>query len=376
MHAYLTYVPGQQEDLAQLPPLQGTEVFMNDMHPRAQLLFEDEGQKAQWMQRFAALNVRRLHCSYWPFPTYILTQSRHAEFVQRMEGAAQVRKVYGDGMGRRLFARWVQEYELACALQAQAYVFHVIDYAAIDGQWEFTLTRAEIAQAMIGMVQRLLLLLEEKGLLGENSPVIELENAGFGLEYGLQRSEDFADLFAQLYDPWDKVRIGWDLNHLLHAIGRVGTGAGFHLRPEEITPRMARLQQRLGGDVAAFAAAWIAMNILDESVVDKTGSLHLSDCALKEEAYFVNGRLTGRYGERIDAIEGFDEKGDYGVGLVLQHYDSHLPLGQGVLRAGDVRGWIQTLRARCPGFVLLHELKNSAPLLPDLQAQLAFLERD
>ena len=108
--------------------------------------------------------------------------------------------------------------ETRSALNAQAYTFHLIDYAPIDGKWEFTIQERDFPgndlydpgthKSLVG-----------GGLMTENSPQIEVENAGWGLEYGLQTAEDFAKMFHQLYDPFDKVRIGWDINHLLHAIG-------------------------------------------------------------------------------------------------------------------------------------------------------------
>ena len=146
-----------------------------------------------------------------------------------------------------MFARWMQEYELACELGAQAYVFHVIDYAAIDGAWEFTITREQVLDAMVRMVQEFLLRLAGKGLLSAGSPVIELENAGWGLEYGAQRCEDFAEIFRQVYDPFDKLRVSWDMNHLLHAIGKApdGKSACFMLQPFEITPECSGWRRRI-----------------------------------------------------------------------------------------------------------------------------------
>lgn len=142
----------------------------------------------------------------------------------------------------------------------------------------------------------ILLRLAGKGLLSAGSPVIELENAGWGLEYGAQRCEDFAEIFRQVYDPFDKLRVSWDMNHLLHAIGKSpdGKGACFMLQPFEITSRMQRLEEEFGADPKLFAEKWVEMNILDPSVIRKTGCLHLSDCELKHTEYFRNGRLAGR----------------------------------------------------------------------------------
>lgn len=356
--------------------LAGTEVFMNEMFPRTQDLFSDEAGKKEWADRLGALGVKRVHCSYYAYPTAFLTRTHYKEFVERLDGLKGIEDYYGDLRGVHLFERWAQEYELACALGAQCFVFHTIDYAAIDGAWDFTITREEILQAMVYMVQTLLVYLEEKHLLSADSPIIELENAGWGLEYGAQRSEDFAEIFSQLYDPYDKVRLGWDINHLLHAIGR-GENEGearFMLQDFEITPKMAELERVYGAEPKTFAMKWIESNLMDPAVSNKTNCLHLSDCLLKEVEYFRNGRLQGEYGDKIDAIEDREEKSDYGVGIVLGMYDSHVPMGgDGVILADDMKRMIQQLAEKNDGFVLLHELKNSKPILPALEAQLAFL---
>ena len=306
-----------------------------------------------------------------------MNKIHYHEFLDRLGGEDGIRRSYGDLTGDHMFERWLQEYELACELGAQAYVFHVIDYAAIDGAWEFTITREQVLDAMVRMVQEFLLRLQKRGLLSATSPVIELENAGWGLEYGAQRCEDFAEIFRQIYDPFDKVRIGWDLNHLLHAIGKTedGKGARFMLQPFEITSRMQRLEEEFGSNPKLFAEKWVEMNILDPAVIRKTNCLHLSDCELKTTEYFRNGRLQGEYGNKIDSLQTRDEKEEYGVGIVLDRYDSHVPLGDetGVYTAPALRRWIECLMQENKNFVLLHELKNSSPALATLRQQMDFL---
>ena len=54
---------------------------------------------------------------------------------------------------------------------------------------------------MVYMIQRLLNELDARNLLTENSPRIELENAGYGLEYGMQDAPDAAFVLDQLCDP-------------------------------------------------------------------------------------------------------------------------------------------------------------------------------
>lgn len=355
--------------------LVGTELYMNEVHPRTENLFQKDEEKKKWVEKFSALCVKRIHCSYWAYPTNFLAKSHFKEFVERLGTLEDIIDYYGDLKGVHMYERWAQEYELACALGAQAYVFHTIDYAAIDGAWEFTISREEILQAMVGMVQTFLMYLEEKKLLTANSPLIELENAGWGLEYGAQRSEDFAVILEQIYDPANKVRIGWDINHLLHAIGwnKKKDGACFMLQDYEITSKMAELQRMYGSKPKKFAMKWIESNLLHPAVVGKTNCLHLSDCELKEVEYFRNGRLQFSFGEKIDFLSTKDEKSDYGVGIVLDKYDSHIPMGRGVLLAEEMKSLIAELQKKNDTFVLLHELKNSRPLVPDLEDQLAFL---
>lgn len=380
---YITYGEGllADDDLKDISGflgkynLEGIEVYMNDAHPRTENLFNNGEEKQRWVDEYSKLNVKRIHCSYWASPTSFLTKSHFSELVEHFGNTDEIVKYYGDLIGTHAYERWAQEYELASSLGAQAYVFHVIDYSSIDGAWDFTITREEILQAMVGMVQTFILYLEEKNLLTKDSPIIELENAGWGLEYGIQISEDFAVLFEQLYDPADKVRVGWDINHLLHAIGWTENkdGAYFMLQDFEITPNMHEIQKKHGNDPKQFAMKWIESNLLHPAVVNKTNSLHLSDCELKEVEYFRNGRLLSIYGEKIDSLETKEEKSDYGVGIVLDKYDSHITMGKGVLLADEMKNLIKELQKQNETFVLLHELKNSTPVYSDLEEQLEFL---
>lgn len=355
--------------------LEGVEVYMNEAHPRTKYLFNTYEDKQKWVKEYSELMVKRIHCSYWASPTSFLTKNRFMELVERFENTDEMIKYYGDLTGAHMYERWAQEYELAAELRAQAYVFHVIDYLPIDGAWDFTITRQEIVQAMIGIVQEFLLYLEKKDLLTVDSPVIELENAGWGLEYGIQTGEDFKVLFEQLYDPLDKVRVAWDINHLLHAIGwnEKKDRACFMLQDFEITPKMHEIQEGYGREPKQFAMKWIESNLLHPATIQKTNSLHLSDCMLKEEEYFRNGRLLSIYGEKIDSLATKEEKSDYGVGIVLDMYDSHIPLGNGVILADEMKKLISKLQISNNVFVLLHELKNSIPVYNDLEKQLKFL---
>ena len=75
---------------------------------------------------------------------------------------------------------------------------------------EFTITREQVLDAMVRMVQEFLLRLQKRGCFRKLSPVIGWRMpAGVGIwRTALRRS--FAEIFRQIYDPFDKVRIGWD----------------------------------------------------------------------------------------------------------------------------------------------------------------------
>ncbi|MEG2287402.1 MAG: hypothetical protein RSC00_05790 [Ruthenibacterium sp.] len=358
---------------------QGAEVFMDDVCNRDEMLFSCEQEKQQLAQRLQARCVKRLHCSYWAYPTSFLTNHHFGELVERFGGEDKVAGYYGDLTGEHMFARWMQEYELASALGAQSYTFHLIDYAPIDGMWGFTISRADICQAMIYMIQRFLNCLLQHKLLSADTPQIEVENAGWGLEYGLQTADDFALMFSQLYDPFDKVRIGWDINHLLHALGGdAGTDtARFFLPACEVTESMRALEKQYGASPSKLAVQWLESNLLDARIAAKAGAVQLSDCALKRTEYFTNGILNGAYHQEIAALSTWEEREDYGVKIVLSEYDSHEVLGTGALCGSDMQQLLSALAAKSKNVVLLHELKNSTDVACALDAQVrALLGKD
>lgn len=355
--------------------LQGTEVFMDDIVSRDKVLFTDDKEKEVLLASLRELQVKRVHCSYWAYPTSFLTKNNFRELTERFGCLSKVEAYYGDLTGTHMFERWAREYEIACALDAQSYTFHLIDYAPIDGRWDFTISRQDICQAMIYMIQNLLNVLTEKGLLSEQSPAIEVENAGWGLEYGLQTAEDFEEMFRQLYDPMDKVRIGWDLNHLLHAIGynEKDQRAEFFLTKQEINKDMEGISQAFGNEQQMFAEKWLEKNLLARSIASKIGSLHVSDCKMKHIAYFKNGRLIGPYYEEIQSLEAWEEMEEYGVQIVLSKYDSHEILSEGILSGVILRRLLRKIQAVNPEAVILHELKNSKDQLCAVNKQLVEL---
>lgn len=354
--------------------LAGTEVFMDDIVPRDEPLFKTEAEKSVLVERLRALCVRRLHCSYWAWQTNYIALNNFAQLVERFGSLDAVKAYYGDLTATHMYDRWAAEYELACALGADTFTFHLIDYAPIDGRWAFTISKADIRQAMVYMIQRLLNLLDDRGLLGADSPRIEIENAGWGLEHGTQTADDYKMLFNELYDRHDKVRAAWELNHILHAVGLDNAGRGrFMLPPAEITPAMAALETEYDDDPALFAQKWVEYNVLDAELIKKVGSLHVSDCAMKREQYFENGILCEPWLSELKALPDWEAQENYGVDIVLTHYDSHVPLGEGILKPAVVAAMVEKLRAAGADLVVLHELKNTAPNEPALKKQIADL---
>jgi hypothetical protein len=334
-------------------------------------LFNNETEKIALIKELQDLQVKRLHCSYWAYPTSFLTKNNFTELINRFGSIEQVKEYYGDLTGRHIWERWAQEYEIASALKVQAYTFHLIDYAPIDGEWAFTIPINDIRQAMICMIQQFLLNLEELQLLTGTSPCIEIENAGWGLEYGTQSKSDYITLFEQLNDPRNKVKIGWDVNHLLHAIGkqRDSDYAYFMLPDEEKNDEMRIMEAEYGGSPALLSVQWLEYNILAPELRQRAGSIHLSDCALKDVEYFVHGKSTPPYSDEMDALTTWEEKENYGVKIVLEHYDSHIPLQTGILKSNDIKKLLAELLLYSKDLVILHELKNSESIQKDLEIQ-------
>jgi hypothetical protein len=334
-------------------------------------LYNNEAEKRTLINKLEQLQVKRLHCSYWAYPTGFLTKHNFTELINRFGGVEKLREYYGDLTGKHIWERWAQEYETASALNVQAYTFHLIDYAPIDGEWDFTIPVNDIRQAMICMIQQFLENLEELNLLTDSSPSIEIENAGWGLEYGTQTKSDYIDLFQQLYDPGNKVKIGWDINHILHAAGtKNGTkNACFMLPEEEKNSEMKEIESRYESNPSVFASKWLEYNILAEDLRQRVGSIHLSDCVLKDTEYFIHGKLRLPYSDEIDALSMWEEKEEYGVKIVLEHYDSHVPLQDGILKGEDVKNILAKLLSYNKDFVILHELKNSESIQADLDKQ-------
>ncbi len=339
--------------LMQRYSLDGTEVYIAHIVPREQDLFTTAQEKQNLVDQLKNWHTKRLHHSYWAEPTDFLTKKDYPGLVNRFGGEEEVVAYYGDKTGDKMYERWAQEYELATAAGLDAVTFHLIDYFHIDGLWEFNISRQDVIDGMTTMTKRLLEELEKRGLL-ENGPKIELENAGFGLEYGVQRVEDYLEVMEKVDDKYDKLRVAWDINHLLHAVGINNDGKGsFFLTPEEITPAMAALQQQYGDDPVTFATKWVESQVLDPRLVKKVTALHVSDNTLKTIEYFRNGQFTQPYLDEIQALSDPIAQEDYGVNVVLTHYDSHEPLG---ITLKDFPNILAAMEQQ--PLALVHELKN------------------
>ena len=349
-----------------VPQLQGAEIYCSEITDREKNLYNSEKELDEMALLLKNSGVRRLHCSYWASPSDFLYREDKSELLSHFGSEEAVREYYTDLTGEHLFDRWCQEYALAGKIKAEAYVFHLIDYFPIDGQWVFSLTRSQILNYMVRLVSDFLQTLKNKGLPNADSPAIELENAGWGLEYGVQTAEDFQYLFENVDDEYGKLHISWDINHLLHAVGsRDGKGV-FMLTEEEITEEMKILSCQYGHNPAVFANEWIKHNLLHPQTKNKVRAIHLSDCALKEHQYFTNGKLEEPWFGQLENCRTWEEKEEYGVNIVLTHYDSHLPLGKGILEPESVRTIVGELDGEGTGIDVLYELKNSSDLLDDL----------
>lgn len=366
------------EDLCKKLNVCGTEVFMDDICSRSELLYYSEREKEEVLNLLKKLCVKRVHCSYWAYPTSFLAKNRFSELIERFGGEKAVKSYYGDLTGKHMYDRWMQEYEIATDLNAQSYTFHLIDYAPIDGRWKFTISRNDINQAMVYMIQTFINLLMDRNLMTKDSPQIEIENAGFGLEFGIQTADDYDFLFSQLYDPYQKVKIGWDINHLLHALGWCENKkrAGFYLPEDEINDKMKKIEAECDKDGSDLVMRWIESNVLCPSTVGRVGSIQLSDCVMKKVEYFTKGKFNEPYFSHMINLESWDAKEEYGVDIVLEHYDSHVILGQGGLVPEKVREMLYKVQVHSPEVVILHELKNHTKMSEAVLRQKELLNID
>ncbi len=219
--------------------------------------------------------------------------------------------------------------------------------------------------------------LKQAGLLtGEHQlPTIGIENAGWGLEYGIQTASDYRRLFAFLEEVRcplrEVVTIDWDFNHLLHPLCRTPSGtASFMLPEEERTDEMRALQDTFGEEPAPLAARWIETNVLAHDLLPRVRCIHISDSSWKNAPIFTRCQAVGEYLERLTQEQDPDLRAAIGEELVVTHYDNHLHLGhpRGMLTQDHIAPVLQALAreqtvrgfdgATSPQLVILHELKG------------------
>jgi hypothetical protein len=206
-------------------------------------------------------------------------------------------------------------------------------------------------------------------------PTIGIENAGWGLEYGIQTANDYRRLFRHLEEAGapllELVTIDWDFNHLLHPLCRDDSGrASFALPDEERTDEMRALERSLGDNPGALAAEWIGINVLAKDLLPRVRCVHLSDSSWKAHPIFARCQAVGDYYDKLSRQSDPEARAALGEELVVTRYDNHLHLGSddGMLERLHIgpilRGLASEYSARVGqqpvGYPLriLHELKG------------------
>lgn len=335
----------------------GTEVFISSVVPREQSLFNSEKEKADLVKRLEDARVMRVHLSYWAEPCDFLDRRDFDSLLGRFDSKEEIKAYYSDLTGEHIYDRWSQEYEVAREVGAEAVTFHAIDYFHIDGLWGIERTKTEVLDSLANIINELLSRLAKKGLL-QGGPKIEIENAGFGLETGVQTAEDYVYLFSRIKNK-KNVGIGWDTNHLLHAVGYDPDNkkAYFLLDEKDKTRMMKDLEEKYGDAPERFFQEWIEHNLLNETTLPLVSSIHVSDLKPLVNPIFLNGPLTGKYFEEISELSDPVKQEDYGAGLVLKYYDSHLPIGESSVNFPQAINLV--IKTVPQNLSLLHELKNS-----------------
>ena len=351
------------------PTLQGAEVYCADLVEREKPFYNNEKEFCHLAEFLKENGVKRLHASYWASPSSYLCGIVKDELYSHFGGEDGVKAYYTDLCGTHLIKRWAQEYAVAKEIGAEAYVFHLIDYFPIDGLWRFAITPQQVLECMAQITDMFLKELGKQNIICQNSPLIELENAGWGLEYGTQTAKDFEYIFSKVEDTHNRLRISWDVNHLLHATGQRDGKGCFMLPCNEITEDMVAIEKQYGNNPQLFAYQWVKYNLLYSKTADKVSSIQLADCVLKEHQYFTQGYMEYPWRTQLESCATAEEQENYGVEIVLGHYDSHVPLGKGILCGNDMLEIIGQLEQMNPQLSILHELKNSTDLTEDLKAQ-------
>lgn len=387
-----------------------SEVYTPALVPREAPLWRDSSTLNTVINQLKERESRQLHCAYFGNPTAFFSGGDSPSFqalVRNMGGEAEVQKYYGDLTGAHLLERVCQEYELALRSGLDHYTVHFgIDYSFSDGMYEYGetygLDRHAVLDAALRQTERYLKCihahLRRNNLFtpGGSLPTIGIENAGWGLEYGMQTAQDFLKLLAHLEHQQcplrHLVKIDWDVNHLLHALGKdPSSGRGrFFVSNDEYTETLRTLEERYGDAPSTLAAQWIGENLLNPELLPHVRCVHLSDCSWKSEAYFLKCQAVGEHLRALLRERSPEARALLGERMVLQYYDSHLYLGSsdGMVRREEFVPVIQALakeRERradsANDLIILHELKNN-PYVPQngelsqhdaLARQVAFL---
>lgn len=350
--------------------LDGVEIYMSSIIPREKTLYKNNKEKEALLKFLKAFTVKRVHMSYWAELVDFIGDGDQKSLHKRFRTKKNIMKYYSDFTGEHIYNRWLQEYSVAKSIGAEVVTFHLIEYYHVDGQWQFRTSKKAILKALTRILSKLLVLLEESQLL-KDGPIIELENAGFGLESGAQTAQDFAYVFKHLHDIHEKVKIAWDTNHLLHAVGiEPKNSRGIFLLPlQEITYEMKLLQLKYGDHYDLFCVKWIEKNILYPQLLTKVRSIHLSNSPVKTERFFMNGKLSKNYYSRQMSLTTMEEKEAYGANIVLEHYDAHVPFEKGskILKASLVR-----ITESIQEVSIIHEFKKTSLDKKSLSKQLSY----
>ncbi len=366
------------------------ETYVPSLKPREVALWRSSSELSELLRELAQRRTSQLHCSYFGNPSCLFAGPQTKAYnalKSNFGGASAMQSYYGDLSGEHAIERVCDEYELAIHAGLDHYTAHFgIDYSFSDGMYdyakEYGFDRHDVLQACVLQTETYLRRIYErllsKNLLGKQValPTIGIENAGWGLEYGIQDSSDFKALFTHLEDRnvplRELVMVDWDLNHLLHALGRDRSSkrASFFLPEDEITEVMHRLVSETKGECAALAMRWISENVLDPKLLPRVRCIHLSDCSWKSEAYFARCQAVGVHLRTLEAETSPEQRAALGEQMVLTYYDNHLHLGSAdgmlekrffapfarALQAEEARR-SSTLHVERP-LILLHELKN------------------
>jgi hypothetical protein len=363
-----------------------TETYAPVLQDREVPLFTSKDELDRLIHQLRTRSSGQLHCSYFGNPTALFAgPSSHAyqALLRNMGGPVRFAQYYGDLNGEHVITRACQEYELAARAGLDHYTVHFgIDYSFSDGMYSYPdtygLDRDAVVESAIRQIivylRRFASHLARLGLLsGDQSlPTIGIENAGWGLEYGIQTAQDFRLLFERLEEVKaplrDLVMIDWDFNHLLHALGRNSSGqASFMLPEEERTEEMKALETMLGSNSAALAAEWIRANVLSEGLLGRVRCIHISDSSWKSAPIFARCQALGDHLHKLMNEQDPDARASLGENLVVNYYDNHLHLGssQGLLEREHIAPVFQALaQARAarskPQYplLILHELKG------------------